>query len=43
MSETDHGAAEVKQSSEVFVMIFPPDEEASEVVEPGKKALDLTT
>lgn len=41
MSEEDYSAAEVEESSEVFRMVFPPDDEASEVVEPGKKALDL--
>ena len=41
MSEEYHSAAEVEESSEVFRMVFPGDDEASEVEEPGKKALDL--
>jgi len=31
MPEEDYSAAEVKESSEVFGMIFPPDDEASEL------------
>lgn len=43
MPEEDYSAAEVEESSEVFSMIFPPDDETSEVVEPGEESLDLPT
>ncbi len=43
MPEVDYSAVEVEESSEGFNMIIPPDDETSEVVEPGEVSLDLST
>ena len=43
MPKQDNCASEIEECGEVFSMIFPSDNEAAEVVEPGKKPFHLPT
>ena len=41
MPQQDDGTAEMEETEEVVCMIFPADDEPSEVMQPGKQAFDL--
>lgn len=43
MPEKDEGATEVKESLVILSMIFPANNESSEVMKPGKEAFDFPT
>jgi len=43
MSEEDNSCGELKEGMEVFRMVFIADHQSSEVVKPGKEALDFPT